>query len=327
MRVKVEAVPRQTWRRVARHLESVRSAAEPGDGAALRLGDTVCPIHRPDLECVAYWEFEVHGAKATGARDHDGRSSDTGFILATAGRHDLPIPHWSLATEPPSRALESKAGHTPHRIVKLDTLSYAAEDAKGQLIAHVGSMPTRIDEVRDEHRKEIAIASARPVSPCDDRQPPKLHRTSTGSPPPRLSGWPSWTELRHGYARAYRPQLSALAKRAAAAWDIEDLVAEFGEGIREGESVIVPLLRPAKVSLTGDGARVVEIDCHGGRELAVTLRAGKVAPGSPEIELALEIVYETLEPETLVFFVVPNAAPSDHRSALPHAAGFAGGRP
>lgn len=324
MRVNVDAIPRQTWRRVARHLESVRAAAH-GDGEALRLGDTVCPIHRPDLESVAYWEFEVHGAK-TAARDHEGKSSHTGFILATAGRHDLPIPHWSLATEPPSRALASKAGCTPRRILKLDTLTYAEEDARGGLLAHVGQMPTRIDEIRDAHLTEIASASARPESHCDDRQPPKLRRTSTGSPPPRLSAWPSWTELRHGYARAYRPQLEALARRAAASWEIEDLIGEFGEGIREGDSVIVPLLGPAKVAVSGDGARVVEVGRHGCHELAVTLHAGNVAPASAELTFTVEIVYESLEPETLEFFVVPKGAPSNHRTALPHPACFAGAR-
>src|SRR5882762_8884489 len=106
MRVKSQETPQDLRRRVANKLESIRGTPMAPGGDAARLGDEACPIYRPDIEGVAYWEFDVVGLKSTQAREHEGRSSGVGFMLASAGRHDVPIPHWSLTAEPPSRALE-----------------------------------------------------------------------------------------------------------------------------------------------------------------------------------------------------------------------------
>jgi hypothetical protein len=328
MRVSVESVPRETWRRVARHLESVRGSLDQ-DADDAYLGDEVCPIYRPDIECVAYWEFEVHGLPPTAAREQGKKSSGTGFILATAGRHDVPIPHWSLAMEPPTRALEARSGGKPiHRMIKLDALTYAAEAHDGGLITHVGQMPLRIEDVRPEHRTEIASASTvRAADSDDDGKPPAHRRKRSESPPPRLAAWTSWKALRRGYAREYRPQLAALAERAAAAWDIEDLVAEHGEGIHEGESLVIPLLRPGKIAVAGKGARCVTAIQRECGKPAIVVKVGDVPAGSAEIPFEIVIRYEQLEPETLEFFVVPKDAPSNQRTTLPHHATHRGGRP
>lgn len=328
MRVSVDAVPRETWRRVARHLEAVRGSLGQGAENA-RLADDVCPIHRPDIECVAYWEFEVHGLPATAPRERSKKSSGTGFILATAGRHDVPIPHWSLTMEPPSRALEGRADGKPiHRMLKLDALTYAAEDRDAGLIAHIGQMPMRLEDVRAEHRTEIASAKAvRTTEAHDDGAPAKLRRLRRESAQPRLAAWSSWKALRRGYAREYRPQLAALAERAAAAWEIEDLVAEHGEGIHEGESLTIPLLRPGKVSVCGEGARVVTATPNDCGPPAITLKIGDVPTGAAEIPFEVVIRYEKLDVETLEFFVVPKDAPSNRRTTLPHFAELRGGRP
>lgn len=326
MRVSVESVPRETWRRVARHLEAVRGSVQGAENA--RLADEVCPIHRPDIECVAYWEFEVLGLPPTAPRERGKTSSGTGFIVATAGRHDVPIPHWSLTTEPPSRALAAQDdGERIHRWIKLDALTYAGEDRDGALVARVGQMPMRIEGLRPEHRTEIASASfSRTGDAKDDGTPVKHRRGRRESPPPRLAAWPSWKELRRGYAREYRLQLAALAERAAAAWEIEDLVAEHGEGIHEGETLTIPLLRPGKIAVAGKGARVVTTSVRECGAPAITVKVGDVPCGSPEIPFEITIHYDALDAETLEFFVVPNEAPSNRRTTLPHFSTLRGGR-
>src|SRR5688572_30757442 len=131
MRVTLEEVPLDVRRRVAGHLESLRGTPTAQGAEAARLGDAACPIYRPDLRSIAYWEVEVTGLKATAAN-----TSGVGFVIASAGRHDTPIPHWSFNIAPPSRVLEAKVREARvARIVKVDTLAYVAEDSAGNLLA------------------------------------------------------------------------------------------------------------------------------------------------------------------------------------------------
>jgi hypothetical protein len=93
MRVKLEEAPQDLRHRAAQRLESLRGTpmAAVADGA--RLGDEVCPIWRPDIKDIAYWEFEIVGLKATTTRDRKGEGNGVGFMLATAGRRDILLSH------------------------------------------------------------------------------------------------------------------------------------------------------------------------------------------------------------------------------------------
>ena len=62
MRVKIDEVPLELRRRAAQHLEATRQA--PVGAGAARLGDEACPVFRPDVRGVAYWELEVRGVGA-----------------------------------------------------------------------------------------------------------------------------------------------------------------------------------------------------------------------------------------------------------------------
>ena len=110
MRIPIEKVPIDVRRRAARHLESIRGTPL-GEGAdEARLGDEACEIYRPDVKGVAYWEIEVVGLKQTAGENGNQRANTgTGFIVASADRHDMPIPHWSFDLNAPSRALEEQA--------------------------------------------------------------------------------------------------------------------------------------------------------------------------------------------------------------------------
>ncbi len=330
MRVKVEVTPQEIRRRVATKLESIRGTpmAEGADGA--RLGKEACPIYRPDVKGVAYWEFDIEGLKETKAREHEGASSGFGFMLASAGAHDFPIPHWSLTNEPPSRALEAKAvGAIVGRVTKLDSLAYVAEDPTGKYLTHLGQFPPQLAAggVDVSSLRGISTATATPAEPSeDDSVPTKLVIESGGAKVPdlKLVPWKSWPTAKRGYASAYKPLLNALTARAASAWQIESLIAQFGEGILEGQVISVPLLRPGKASIAGDGSKFVKMTLLDRQPPALTLEA-LPSDTQREANFQLTISYEDGTSETLPFFIVPKGTPSNHRSVLPHFVASPGG--
>jgi hypothetical protein len=324
MRVKIEEVPLDLRRRVAQRLESIRGTplAEGADDA--RLGDEACPIYRPDLKEIAYWEIEIAGLKATQARDREGEGAGAGFMLATAGRHDLPLSHWSLGIESPSRALEAKAGvGKVARIVKLDTLAYAAEDEVGTYLAHLGQFPPLVSGISasSKTRQGISTMTALPVERSEnDEAPAKLSIATSGAAVPttlKVGAWRSWADAKRRYAAVYKYHLQALAEHAASSWAIEDLLAKFGEGIREGQRITVPLLKAGKARVSGDGAKAVRLTRIDRQPLAVQLDA--VATGRQgEASFQLDIFYEDGSSESLPYFVVPKDTPSNFRSLSPN---------
>jgi hypothetical protein len=146
MRIKLSEVPISVRRMAAQHLESLRGSGIGSNVDELYLGDLVCPIYRPDLAQVAYYEFEVmkaavlkpelrpdliDGVIKINLRGEEGfiksyRSAEfpeklldkdiqllatrplQGFIMVSTNDHDHPIPHWSLEGLPPSYQLESR---------------------------------------------------------------------------------------------------------------------------------------------------------------------------------------------------------------------------
>ena len=323
MRVKLQEAPRELWRRVADKLESIRGTPmAPGANDAY-LGELACPVYRPDVKDVAYWEFEIAGLKETQAREREGQSSGVGFMLASTGAHDLPIPHWSLAVEPPSRALEARAPQANvARVIKLDTLAYLAEDEKGKYLTHLGQFPVQVDatslDLAQLRGISTVIAQPKKVSKNDTTRS-ELIVTAEGVSVPKLklAAWESWPAAKRGYAKAYRPHLEALAARAAGAWNSENLIAKFGEGIHEGQRLTVSLLKAGKVAVTGDGAKLVKMTLLDRPQPAVTLEA-LPSTEKKEANFQLVITYRDRTSETLLFFVVPKGTPSNHRSVLPH---------
>jgi hypothetical protein len=323
MRVKLKEIPQEVWRRVANKLESIRGTPMAPGGDNASIGDLACPIYRPDIEGVAYWEFEIAGLKKIQTREHEGQSSGVGFMLASNGRHDIPIPHWSLTIEPPSRALEAKAPEGKvSRICKLDTLAYSAEDAKGTYLAHLGQFPLQVAGPKIDLTilRGISRVIAMPkTEQKDDKSPGKLiiKREGMKAPELKMIAWESWPAAKRGYAKTYKPHLEALAARAEESWKIDDLIAKFGEGIHEGQSLTVPLLKPGKAKVTGDGAKLVKLTSVDRQPPAVSLTALS-SEEKKEANFQLIISYQDGSSETLPFFVVPKGTPSNNRSQLPH---------
>jgi hypothetical protein len=208
------------------------------------------------------------------------------------------------------------------RIVKLDSLAYAAEDANGGHLAHIGHLPPKLPSTVASAKNLAAISTATAIGPqggTDDGAPTELKVSSSGAPVPKLklAGWKSRPALKAGYASAFKPHLAALAAHAAASWETDALLQKFGEGIYEGDQLTVPLLREGKARLSGDGAKGVRLSVLDRKSPAVLLDA--VAIGRQgEASFQLDIEYADGGRESLAFFVIPRDAPSNFRSRLPN---------
>lgn len=364
MHLSLTDLPIETRRLAAQHLESLRGTELAAGADDAHLGPTAVPIYRPDIDDIAYYELTVvgvavqpsrlltHGfvatARPTATTRRRTRSTldqpakadagtPIGFIVASNGRHDFPIAHWSLDRLPPSfqvgirrdddRDVEpSDAGRTRAsfaRLYRLDALAYVAESEKGDLVGQSGQLPgvlAGLPHNLARHAGQIAHVLAMPAtSRTDDAsaaeskhrlersrfEVPKLERSDEG-------GWPA---LKERYADAFGPLLDQLKERAARAWELEDAIREFGEGIHAGTTHRVALLDEADISLDGEGTKFVEasVDQRRAGPPVLILRA---APGSLQQEATLEVHlrYASGEEEHLRFFVVSRDVPSNTKA-------------
>jgi hypothetical protein len=325
MRVKSDKVPLEIRRRAARQLEAIRGTPMAPGADAAQIGEEACPIYRPDVKGVAYWEIEIVGVKAVSRNGDNGkvRRSSSGFMIVSAGRHDVPVPHWSVELEPPSRALEAQSGDgSVAKVIKFDALAYAAEDAKGTYLSHIGQfppMPTGLPTSLPAKRALSSLETHPATASKTDKRVAKQQAQRTGARAlkPKVTPWKSWGQAKKQYASAYKHHLGALKTHAAPSWEIEDLVTKLGEGIHEGDRVVVPLLGPGKAEITGEGAGSVKMRMLDRKPPAVELFAGG-AEQKAEQQFELRLTYRDGTAETLTFFVIPKGTPSNRRRVLPH---------
>lgn len=335
MQIHMEEVPLAVRRRAAQLLENVRGSEMDPTGGKAALNGKVTGIFRPDIDAVAYYEFAVdlgrgkkRQATITGRGDGKDKLSmpaNEGFIIAAANGHDHPIAHWSLDREPPSRqvavAAEEK-GASVARIYKLDALAYVGESADGEMVGQTGQLPMPINGLPDDIEKaegRISSTLARPAQESEnDKDPSKeLHEIVTRGVRPRkveLAPVESWKELREGYRDAFGPLLKGLAKQAAPAWEVEELVAKLGEGILTGTTHMLALLESdTAVEVSGDGAKLVKLESlktEAGGALALHVVDEKL---TQEVSFDVHISYRSGLRETLSFFAVSPSTPSGRK--------------
>lgn len=364
MRIPITDVPLQVRRVAAQHLESLRGTEMMTGAEDAHLETYAVPIYRPDIDGIAYYEFTVVGGgqgrplltrgyipvseaaprktrrKLSTEEEATARSTGgrvIGFIVASNGRHDFPVAHWSLDRLPPSQqiATDPRTDCAPDegraagaaRLYRLDALAYAAENAGGELVGQSGQLPgllSGLPHSLDRFAGQIEFASARPLSAGRDdsdaqharheversaHEPPALKRSDEG-------GWKAFKER---YADAFGPFLDHLRSRAARTWELDDLIRKSGEGILAGTSHRVALLGEAAVELEGEGARYVvpTIDENPSGPPSLVLH---VRPVSLQQEVDLDVVvrYRSGEHERLRFFVVSTDVPSNVRAEQPH---------
>ena len=357
MRLSIRDVPLPARRLAAQHLESLRGTELMNGMEDARLADTVVPIHRPDIDGVAYYEFAVMRGRGAGAalrlatrgfaargecgcgdKQPQAPAVDTnpaaaGFIIVTNGRHDLPIPHWSLEQAPPSVAAmrrhegfcpkEGETDAEPARLYRLDALAYAAEDANGRLIGQVGQIPSLI--VGLPHRLERyagaisgAIATPSVQARTDEGAETARHEVKASGPeaPQLATAEPDgWADFKKRYADAFGPMLDHLRDRTARVWEIEEAVERFGEGILAGATHRVALLDEAKLEIMGEGARHVRAaveETPGGAPVLVLTASPLALPH--ELDLQVAASYAEGTKELLRFFVVSRDVPSNTKA-------------
>lgn len=101
-----------------------------------RIAEKGLPLYRPDLKAIAYYEFPV-------VRGPLGERA--GSIVLATGRHDYPIVQWGaqgMSIAERLAGMAGKLGRKPHRYYLLDTLSFAVEDSRGELIVQFGNVAT-----------------------------------------------------------------------------------------------------------------------------------------------------------------------------------------
>lgn len=349
MRVPLADVPIEFRRKAVNHLESIRGTpmAPPGTEAAEIVGEA-CPIYRPDIDDVAYWEFEVAVAGEAGSRlfatsaavghpelldtiregagsrsEGDLGGEESGFIIVSTGEHDFPVPHWSLQRPPVSRQLEAEAGTTVARVYKLDALAYIGENEAGEEVARSGQTPALLEGLgHDLGRRagEISSLTAKPSREADDEKARGIkHSVKRSGPKPpeiRASDPEQWPELKKRYADSFGPLLDVLRRNAEQPWEVDRLVAEFGEGVVAGEPLAIGLLqREAAVEVTGEGAGLVdvELDEKRGHRPRVRVRARR-SPHGRETDFEVRIKYGNGEEESLRYFIVSRDTPSNVRA-------------
>jgi hypothetical protein len=342
--VSLEDIDPAVFRRAMNLIETVRgSEMAPGWDDAY-VGWTATPLYRPDLgETLAYYEFQVYKIDPA-----SGAEVPSGFITVSTGPHDYPIAHWNFEGLSPTQYLESKVvpGMPPiSRFYKLDTLSYAGEDAGGNLLASSDTMPNRLvglpayspDLTNQTGEQAWFPVDPEPVDPPDDSGSMTITHTQvlTGlqDAPIDMVAWDSWAQLKVEYQTSYGTLLQDLAAQAAPDWEVESLVAQYGEGLRVGDSVVIPFASAgAQATITGEGAsyissqvislpggrpglRIDVLDDEFGRELPFT-----VSIDTPAETLHYIIVGETYQTYLPMVLNAPGPLPPGEARPRPAAA-------
>ncbi len=298
--VSLEEVPLDLHRRAAQLLVEVKGGPlAPNWNDSARLRETATLFYRPDLEEPAYVEFPVEPA---------------GFIIVSTGRHDYPVTHWNDEGPAPSDELfelgRENAGEPPATFYKLDTLSYAAESAEGELIAAPrdqsilveGLEPSMLD---DPEISEVSVIPVNSEDVSDEEGGFEYEVVETGPQESNVAFVDTegdWERYKDAYAESFGVYLEALARDAREDWAIVDLTNEFGEGLFPGESFsVAPLFANYEVDVSGAGAEFVTIE-RNEESSVVSLIVAEEVP-EDETLFKLSLAYENGAEEAIIFFI------------------------
>lgn len=300
--VPIEKVPIEIVRRATNHLEEWRSE-EPSWGEKAYIGSSVNLFFRPDMQGPSDYEFTVY---------------PMGFIMASNNPNEGLISQTSATSKPRSVLLNEEAkrlGKTAVKKWKLDSLSYAAEDANGELISTIGEMPMMIIGMDSGLLKEDAQGGDVNLKPLEgegnddnlkiaNRTP---ERTGSQSSPIKFQKWPSWTALKEGYAGNYKVFLEAERIASAEEWAIQKQLDELGEGLFPGDEYVLAFIyQDATFDISGPGKDYInsKVLDRTGMPDALQINVLNKAPPEGKAEFWISISYKNGQREKIKFAVL-----------------------
>lgn len=292
-------VPPRSREIAQEHLDENRDIGGDNAWEGAELGPVVFPMYNPAIQGPAYFEFQVvhkPGLPPPGALAVQRLPlEDRGFILVSATRNDFPIV--SYATQGPTRTkmLREMAESTGVRIFRFDTTFYVAENAGGEMVAHLGSEPVKYpDTICDYMGQEWEHI----VDEQGVQEP-------TGTP--ELTGEPfaSYAALKQAYLETeYLKQARRVrAEEATLEWDLYDGVSEQINALCNNEVIVAQeqkierffvgdpnlatiIILAQGLSITGKaaGATVLHLSLEGGQTAVYALvvtEEGSLSPDKP----------------------------------------------
>jgi hypothetical protein len=133
---------------IAEHHLAITAANMRGaeDWQGAELYPLALPLHRPDIDGPAYYEFKV-------VRD----GVDAGFMVVATGEHDSPLPEFNVRGVTPAEHVARAATSSPAAFWRLDAFITIAEDERGEVTAATSDrLPVPSTEV--PHGDAIALA-------------------------------------------------------------------------------------------------------------------------------------------------------------------------
>lgn len=367
MKVHQSSLPIRLRRIAAEHLESIRETQIGLNTKDLYLGEDVIPIYRADIKEPAYYEFHVF--KAT-RENLDGRKDllDSikkininhgnvlknvfvtpgfvskedfdlynriqkdiqGFIIISTDRHDFPINHWSLESQPPSfnlmeLALTKKSSIS--KIYKVDNLAYLAEDEKGNEIAVLGEVPKIIKGMPSDISKYKGIINSSVSEQkklnnqrYDDSSKVSQGRTIKKGPKPLDIKFESsnWIELKKYFNSDLKPMLDQLKQQASESWEIQEMIEKMGDGIIAGKVYnLIPLEKEYSVSFSGEAIDFIKqrvVKRPNGYSV-VEIQTTQL-PVNHELSFTATLNYNNKTKEEVNLFIVNSNAPSESISNI-----------
>ncbi|MCB0111685.1 MAG: VWA domain-containing protein, partial [Caldilineaceae bacterium] len=310
--VKFSDVPVQFVRTAAQLLADMRGGPMAPGWEKAHFAELVRELYRPDIEGVAYYEFQVL----------NGEEKPAGFIIVATGGHDHPIPHWNYEGETPTQHVACEAAKNNKKVAKffkLDTLSYAGEDENGELAAMPGTPLIKVSGLTmDMLDKEQEISSSEWTPDQETQSDDEAGDiggtlTESGPTPPEnltLEGWDSWQELKKGYGATYAVFIEALKREAAEDWETDQLAREHGEGLFKGNTYDISLLIPGtpQVQMSGEGAGYVdfEVISESGQPAVLRIHVKDAKPGEA-LPLIATVDYATVNAASVSNGMAPSA--------------------
>jgi hypothetical protein len=271
-------VPALFQRRALQRLERNGSGAWQG----ATLAPYAVALLRPDVDGVAYYEFQVLGGE---------HGKPQGYIIAATGEHDNPLPLAAESGDAPTVRLRKMSAREPSRYYMMDILTFVAESADGELLAKIGSLPVRptiASEIGGQSPSDGALEGTR---------------------------WTSWLELKRDFADAYVQSFDSSAQRFQEAWDRENELTDYGEALAVGQERWMRALENEvqDVAITGAGASAIEIKQRKGDtgEAGFAIKA-VAAPAEDTADVGIRITYGSGKQETLHFGLVSDAFLTAH---------------